>query len=168
MPADVTLRCPRVADGKYLWGLARHTGVLDVNSPYAYLLIGAHFAPTSIVAHQQGSVVGFISGYRVPEREDVLFVWQVGVSESARGQGIASRMLDALVRQAGCAGVRFVETTVSPSNRPSRAMFESFARRLGTSIAETTGFAIELFPAAHEEERLLRIGPFDAPAVGER
>ncbi len=104
--------------------------------------------------------VGFISGYRPPTRPDVLFVWQVAVAEAARGRGIAGRMLDDLIARPACSGVTAMETTVTPSNGASRAMFASFARRQGAGIDETAGFTGDLFPTdAHEDERLLRIGP---------
>lgn len=156
------MRPPRVADGRNLWQLARTSQVLDVNSPYLYLLIGAHFADTSIVAQAAKELVGFVSGYRPPNLPETLFVWQVAVADSARGRGIARGMLMGLLHRPACAGVRFIETTVTPSNQPSRAMFDSLARRLGTTIAESPGFPSHLFPDAnHDEERLLRIGPFE-------
>ena len=57
-------------------------------------------------------------------------------------------------------GVTWVETTVSPSNRPSRALFESLARRLDTALEEEPCFGEELFPPdGHEAEpRLPTLG----------
>lgn len=155
---------PAPEDGAALWQLVRDVGVLDQNSAYVYVIIGEAFAATSVVARRDGRLFGFVSGFRPPERPDVLFVWQVGVDSGARGHGLAGRMLDDLVQRTVPVGVRWVETTVTPSNAASRAMFASLARRHSATITESGGFAAELFPGAgHEPERLLRIGPFATP-----
>lgn len=154
---------PDVADGPAIWQLVRDLGVLDVNSTYAYLLLCRDFADTCVVARRNESVLGFVTGYRPPPDREVVFVWQVGVSPEARGQGLAGTMLDTLVRSEGCRGVRFLETTVTASNEASRRMFGALARRLETELTESPGFGAELFPGeGHEAEPRLRIGPFDA------
>lgn len=135
--------------------------MLDVNSLYCYLLLCSHFASTSVVAELQGEAVGFTTGYRLPDRPEVLFVWQIGVDQSARGKGLAASMLESLLDRDGCAEVRFIEATVTPANAASKALFHSLARRFGTACVETPCFSEEVFGAeAHEVENLLRIGPF--------
>ncbi|CAN0584610.1 unnamed protein product, partial [Laminaria digitata] len=66
---------------------------LDTNSMYCNLLQSSHFAETAVAAVLENELVGFISGYRIPQRPETLFVWQVAVGEKARGQGLAGRML---------------------------------------------------------------------------
>lgn len=162
---EPSLRPAAVEDGAALWRVARDTGVLDLNSPYAYLMACAHFGDTCVVAELEGRVVGFITGYRLPRRPEVIFVWQVGVDASARGRGIAGGMLDALVDLEACAGVTHMETTVTPSNRPSQALFRSFARRRGAEVTVRPFFSEDLFPGTgHEAEELYRIGPLGPAA----
>ena len=157
----LVLRPPRLEDGAAMWRLVEECGVLDRNSSYVYLLVADKFADTSIVAEEDGRVVGFVSGFRPPRQDDVLFVWQVAVHDSVRGRGVAGRMLRYMVEQPACDGVRYVETTVTPSNQPSRAMFASLTRALETECNESAGYEGHLFPTGnHEPERLLRIGPF--------
>src|SRR5918992_4737152 len=93
---QLTIGRPEVSDGVACWRLAAATGVLDVNSRYAYLLWCRDFAATSVVARHDGSVVGFVTGFRRPEEPSTLVVWQVGVDAAVRGQGVAAAMLDAL------------------------------------------------------------------------
>lgn len=153
---------PTAADGVALWRLVRDTGVLDVNSPYAYLLWCRDFADTSTVARAGDRVVGLITGYRRPRSPDTLFVWQVGVDAGFRGHNLGVRMLYDLADRTGC---RWVETTVSPSNAASIAMFTAFARDRGTGIDRSDLFAPEDFDTdagssdEHEAEDLYRIGP---------
>ena len=61
--------------------------------------------------------------------------------------------------------MRYLETTVAPSNEASRKMFASFARRKGVVIDKINGFEPDEFPAdgdAHEAEHRYRIGPLVA------
>jgi len=142
-----------------MWSLVGASGVLDVNSPYAYLLVCSHFAATSVVAEREGALAGFVAAYACPERRDTVFVWQVGVAASARGCGLATRMLDRVVR---CdPRFRYLEATITDSNHASWALFRGFARRRGAACREAEGFAATLFPPglAHEAEVLVRIGP---------
>ena len=154
---DLRLRHPEVADGLPVWSLVRDTGVLDVNSSYAYCAHFRHFPTTSVVVEAgDGSLVGFITGYLVPDRPDVLFVWQVGVADAARGQGLATRMLRWLV---DATGATWIETTVTPSNGASRALFQGLARKLETDITVGPGISSEDLGHGHEAEELHRIGP---------
>lgn len=158
-PADqvLTVGTPSVEDGGALWRLAVDSQVLDVNSRYAYLVWCRDFAATSVVARLDDQVVGFITGYRRPDAPDVLMVWQVAVGAAARGRGVAGRMLDTLWAQVP--GTAFMETTVSPDNEASIAMFTAFARRNATQIHRSDLFAAELLGDGHEPENLYRIGP---------
>lgn len=158
---DLTFRKPTVQDGASIWRLVDHCKPLDLNSCYAYLLVCRDFSETSVVAEADGKIVGFISAYLPPQTPEVVFVWQVAVHSSQRGRKLAGRMLHEIVRRPSCAHVRYLETTVTPSNEASRALFKSFARDAGTKLLETEGFCTHLFGdcEVHEEERLLRIGP---------
>lgn len=159
---DVAIRSASMADGAAVWRLVKESKVLDVNSSYAYLLFLDRFGATSVVAEtDDGGVVGFVTGFRPPESPDVVFVWQVAVDASMRGRGLARRMLDALVGLDACRGVRFLETTVTPSNGPSRALFASFARGREAEHTVSPYIEMEMFPEpGHEDEELHRIGPF--------
>ena len=157
---DPVLREPTPDDGAALWELVRKVG-LDLNSPYAYLLVSRHLAPTSVVADLDGDIVGFVSAYRPPIHDDVLFVWQVGSDPSMRGRGLARKMiLHALARDA-CRGVRWIESTVTPDNIASQKLFHSVARHLETDIAVSPYFSSDLFPGDEKPELLHRIGPIE-------
>lgn len=159
---EPTYRRPTVADGPAVWRLAREVGTLDLNSSYAYLLFCRDFAETCVVAEMEGKVCAFLTGYKPPDNADTLFVWQVGVAPSARGLGVASGLLKHLLLRTSSRGIRYLETTIAPSNTASRALFTSLARRLETEISESPGFPAESFPEnGHEPEPRLRIGPIE-------
>ncbi len=134
---------------------------MDVNSRYAYFLLCGHFGPTSVVAEDDGAIVGFIGGYRPPTDPDQLFVWQIATRADKRGQAVGDRMADHILARPSCAGVRYLGATVTPSNQASRRFFEGFARAKGVDCAEEPFLRADQFGAdAHEEEILLKIGPF--------
>jgi len=93
----------------------------------------------------------------------VVFVWQVAVDARARGMGLASAMLMFLLMRDACKKIHYLETTVSPGNGPSQALFRGLAKRLKTTCSERLLFSREHFGGAdHEEEMLFRIGPMRA------
>ena len=93
----VTFRKPLREDGAQIWELIRACKPLDENSMYANLLQADHFRDTCVVAELDGEIVGWISAYLLPSDADTVFVWQVAVSSAARGMGMGTRMLDALM-----------------------------------------------------------------------
>lgn len=165
--AQLSLRPPDPEDAAGIHRLVGDSPPLDGNSLYCNLLQCTHFAGTSICARQGGDIVGFISGYLIPQRQDTLFIWQVAVDSAARGRGLARRMLQQLLQRECCADVHYLETTVTPGNRASRAMFESVADLLGCHCQESLLFERERhFGGSHDSEILLRIGPFHRELIG--
>ncbi|MBX3652029.1 MAG: diaminobutyrate acetyltransferase [Burkholderiales bacterium] len=155
------LREPCITDGAAIHGLIRACPPLDLNSPYAYLLLCAHHAGSCVVSEQDGEITGFISAYRLPDQADTVFIWQVAVAAAARGQGLALQMLDHLLARPALAGCRRLETTVTPSNAASRRVFETLATRLNARCTERIFFSREDFQDPHHEpEMLIVIGPW--------
>lgn len=164
-PTDVSrpstlLRPPAPADGAAMWALARDSGGLDLNSPYAYLLAGEHWRDTSVVAvDAHDDVVGFVVGYRPPPEPDSLFVWQVAVHPDERGQGLARRMVHDVLDRSRRRGVLGLLATVTPSNEPSRRLFRAVATDRGARYEERPLFAAALFPDGHEPEHRIVVSP---------
>ncbi|MFI4874254.1 MAG: diaminobutyrate acetyltransferase [Blastopirellula sp. JB062] len=155
---SVRLRRPEKRDAQSLWQLVCADETLDTNSCYLYLLQTTEFSDSCVVAELAGEIVGFATGFRPPARPHALFVWQVLVAPSARGMGLARKMLSYLVEQGEA--VQYVEATITPSNAPSRALFASLASRLGAAIEYSRRFEIADFgPSGHEAEELVRVGP---------
>lgn len=156
----ISFRLAGVEDAAAIWQLVRATGVLDENSRYCYLLLCRDFGDTCLVACRDNVIVGFVAAYVPPKCPDCIFVWQVGVAEAVRGQGVAKALLRALVTVPACEGVRFLEATVTPSNTASRRLFESFAESLEVPCDISQGFTADMFgDVNHEREDLFRIGP---------
>jgi L-2,4-diaminobutyric acid acetyltransferase len=158
---------PEVSQGADIHRLIERCKPLDLNSRYAYLLLCEHFADTCVLAGTDEAVVGFVSAYKPPTSDDTIFVWQVAVDASARGQGLAGAMLRELLGRPRVRECRYLETTVSPSNTASRALFHGLARSLQAPIDESVLFTESDFgEEAHECEMLIRIGPFPGKQRG--
>lgn len=163
MTHGIVIRKPSVADGADLWQAVKQSKTLDVNSAYLYLLLCRDFAATCRVAERDSRLVGFVTGYRPPGSGDIAFLWQVGVDASCRGEGLGRRLVHAFIEAAAAEGARWLETTISPSNQASEALFRGVARDLGASCDVSPGFTARDFPpdTTHEAEPRYRIGPFD-------
>lgn len=164
-PSDpaLILRAPLLRDAAAIHQLIADSPPLDLNSEYLYLLLSEHFSQTCVIAQRGEQIDGFISAYFLPDRPDVLFVWQVAVHERARGRRLGQAMLDHLKQRLRGRSLRYLETTVSPGNRASRGLFAAMARRWGVPMQEQEFFDTALFAdEAHEAEPLLRIGPLDS------
>jgi L-2,4-diaminobutyric acid acetyltransferase len=158
---NIVLRRPTLEDGMGVYQLVESCPPLDGNSSYCNLLQCSHFSATSVAAEMEGSLVGFVSGYIVPDRPDTLFIWQVAVSESARGVGLASRMLSDILSRAGCNAVEYLETTITQDNKASWALFESLAKNRSAPLQRLDWMDKEThFSGLHDSETLVRIGPF--------
>lgn len=151
---DLEIRATTIADGGDMWRLARECG-LDLNSSYAYLIYADDFRATCRIARIGGEPVGYVLGYRLPEHPHRLFVWQVGVSERARGRGVAARMVHDLLDTLD--GVETLEATVEETNAASRALFAGIARSRGGELTWSQGVTAEDFPDDHPGEPRLAI-----------
>lgn len=156
----ISLRKPASTDGAAVNALISRCAPLDTNSLYCNLLQCFHFADTAILAELEGQPVGFISGYRLPQTPNTLFVWQVAVDKSARGLGLASRMLQALLaNQQG--EVSFLHTTITQANTASWNTFKRLARELNADFNSHELFNRDAHLAGeHASEFLIQIGPF--------
>lgn len=153
------MRPTRLGDGAAMWAFVQEHGGLELNTAYAYLVLADDFTDTCVVAEDGDVLAGFVLGYRPPTRPDALFVWQVGVAPTHRGQGLARRMiLELLDRNAP--EVSWLESTVTPDNTASRRLFRSIAEARDTACEVTEYLTEDHFPTpGHEAEERFRIGP---------
>lgn len=153
--APLTFRKPELKDGHAIYQLIKACPPLDVNSSYLYFLQASHFADTCIVAEKDQEIVGFISAYFRPDEPRSLFIWQVAVAESARGIGLAKRMLNALLKNQENSYFTEITCTISPSNKPSQGLFKSFSKAFDLQLSTEPFITAEDFgDEGHEAEDL--------------
>lgn len=157
---------PNEEDGAAMWEMVHDIGALDENSSYSYIMLGKFFSETCVVAKSGEDVVGFVTAFCPPTEPDVVFVWQVAVDKSQRGKGFGKTLLKELLKRVGCEDVKYLEATISPSNKPSQALFCGMAGDLNTNCEISEFFSEELFPGeGHEAEMKYRIGPFETDEI---
>lgn len=164
MSNSIRFRQPIIDDGNQVFDLINKCPPLDTNSSYCNFLQCSHFASTSVAAVDNNkNMVGFISGYIVPEKPDALFIWQVAIDKSVRGQGLAHEMIQHVLDRPICGSIRFVETTISPDNRSSWRVFEKLAEKYKTQINESIFLDKDKhFDGEHDSEVLVKVGPFQS------
>jgi L-2,4-diaminobutyric acid acetyltransferase len=141
-----------------MWQLATRT--VDTNSRYSYLLLSEYFDKTCVVATDDTGLIGFATGFALPDEPETLFIWQIAVADAGRGRGIASGMLEHLVSRRRPTPFRFLEATVTPDNRASAKLFQGFADRRGVPCEQDVLFDRDDFGGDHAAEVRFRIGPF--------
>lgn len=156
---------PSASDGAQIWRIARDSAGLDLNSSYSYALWCRDFAGTWAVAKAGETMVGFVIGYVRPQAADTLMIWQIAVDQAYRGRGIAIALLDDVARRSAKAGVTHLETTITPDNRASIALFTAFAAGWNASVDRSPLFRPAHFADAHDAEDLFRIGPLTPARV---
>ncbi|MCR9109136.1 diaminobutyrate acetyltransferase [Marivita sp. XM-24bin2] len=158
------LRKPEATDGAAIWELVKDCKPLDENSMYCNLVQADHFRDTCVVAELDGEIVGWISGYMIPD-QNALFVWQVAVGEKARGLGLGKKMLLELIERDACDDATTLKTTITRDNAASWALFRSFARSIGGDLSDEPHFTRdEHFEGRHATEHMVSIS---LPAVGD-
>jgi L-2,4-diaminobutyric acid acetyltransferase len=156
--APISFRMPTDEDGAAVWALIRECKPLDENSLYCNLIQCDHFQDTCIIAEMEGQIVGWISAYIVPSEPETLFVWQVAVSEKARGRGLGRKMLYELLERDACAEVFRLKTTITRDNSASWGLFRSFANRLGARLDDEPHYTREdHFEGRHATEHMVTI-----------
>lgn len=162
---NIVLRSPTLEDGMAVNNLVENCPPLDTNSSYCNLLQAGHFSSTSVAAELNGELLGFISGYVIPDRPDTLFIWQVAVSEKARGIKLASNMLLNILNRPHLSNVSFLETTITSDNQASWALFKRLAISLTAELQSSEFMDKDIhFNGQHDSEALVRIGPFNSPS----
>lgn len=156
---EIIISKPSKKQGKQIYDLVKSTKVLDVNSEYLYLLQTTHFRDMCSVATYQEKVIGFVSGYMIPNEQNTLFIWQVAVDSNYRGNDLARKLIMDIIQRKEL-NVNYLHTTVSPSNNASIRVFEKVAAHYETQMTNETFIEVDDFIDEHEEEVLYKIGPF--------
>lgn len=154
---------PQSADGDDIYSLIAACPPLDVNSSYCNFLQSTHFSRTCVIARCDGEIAGFISGYRKPDEQGTLFIWQVAVSPRFRGKGLAFNMLHELLSRGELSDISTIETTITQDNQASWALFKKLDSCNGNG-GEVSTFLDEQthFKGKHDTEFLYRI-PLNNP-----
>lgn len=162
----IRLRAPLGTDGPRVWALIAATPALDGNSLYANLLQCSDFSATCALAETDGELVGWMSGYIPPKQPDTLFVWQICVSDAARGRGLAGQLIGEVLARPDNAHIRHIACTITQDNAASWALFTAVARKLDAPLQRAERFdRATHFAGQHASELGVTIGPIHRDRV---
>jgi len=149
----LNFRAPTLQDGMAIYQLVANCPPLDLNSSYLYFLQSSHFADSCMLAELNGEIVGFVSAYRRPDNLQNLFIWQVAVSSSVRGKGLAKRLVTELLKKQMLSHIALtaVSCTIAPSNAASQALFKSIAKQYRLNL-DVTDFILAKHFSGQEHE----------------
>jgi diaminobutyrate acetyltransferase len=99
---------------------------------YTYWILSHYFNKTCKVAEINSSITGFISGIPSSEKP-ILFIWQLCVLQKFRKRGIASRLIDSIVKKAIKNNYQ-IEFTISSKNIASINLFTKYAKQNNITI----------------------------------
>ena len=111
----------------YEEGIATGVATFEVGVPSFEAWDAAHLAAPRLVAEDAGDVVGWIAVSPVSGREVYRGVVEhsVYVAETARGRGVGTMLLAALVEAAPLSGIWTIQTSLFPENAASIALHEA-------------------------------------------
>ncbi|WP_367989602.1 diaminobutyrate acetyltransferase [Vibrio sp. NTOU-M3] len=149
---------PKAEDGDEIFRLIADCPPLDINSSYCNFLQSTHFSRTCLLARCDSDIAGFVSGYRKPDEQNTLFIWQIAVAPRYRGKGLAYKMIQGLLNRDELLQLSAIETTITKGNKASWALFEKIDASNGQSGEVTTFLDEEThFKGKHDTEYLYRI-----------
>lgn len=116
----------------YAQGIATGNATFETAVPSWEDWDDSHLRELRLVAEEDGQVVGWIALSPVSSRPCYAGVAEISVyvAESARGRGVGSGLLDALVDSAERDGIWTLQTSVFPENGASLALLRRFGFRV--------------------------------------
>ncbi|HTS72452.1 MAG TPA: GNAT family N-acetyltransferase, partial [Gaiellaceae bacterium] len=116
-------------------GIATGNATFETEVPSWSAWDAAHLAEHRFVAERDGRVVGWIALSPASRRPCYAGVAEISVyvAEAARGNGVGTELLAAVLASAEAAGLWTLQTSVFPENQPSLALLRRFGfRTVGT------------------------------------
>ncbi|HXZ58169.1 MAG TPA: GNAT family N-acetyltransferase, partial [Gaiellaceae bacterium] len=116
-------------------GIATGNATFETEVPSWAAWDAAHLAEHRFVAERDGRVVGWIALSTASRRPCYAGVAEISVyvTEAARGNGVGTELLAAVLASAEAAGLWTLQTSVFPENQPSLALLRRFGfRTVGT------------------------------------
>lgn len=135
--------------------LLRHLAVncppLDVHTPYTYWVVANFFGEYSFIAYDKEKPVGYIMCI---VKDDMLFVWQIGIVADYRCKNYSSLLLKAVFDKALESKIGTISVTIAKENTASYNAFFAFCKRNGYSIQRYKNVKISDIdvPSFNEEE----------------
>lgn len=101
-----------------------------------------HFQPTSFVLEQDGTIQGFLIGFRSQTNPAQAYIHAVGTDPQIRGQGLGRRLYEHFFEVVKAMGCTEVLSITSPVNKGSIAFHTKMGFEILPGDAEIDGVAV--------------------------
>lgn len=122
---NIAVRNITKEDGPILRKLASDCGPLDVHTPYTYWVVSSFFGETGFVLEEEEKPIGYIMNL---QKNDILFIWQIGILSEYRGNKFTRKLLDAVFKYARENGIKEILVTIASENKTSYFSFEKYCQ----------------------------------------
>jgi len=102
-----------------------------------------------------------LTGYFRPEQPDTYLVWQEAARPRHGIPMLGVQLFERAAERAVAQGARYIEATVSADNKAIIMVLKKCAKRYQAPVHTEVLFPASLFPEAHHDEVLYRIGPIE-------
>ena len=108
----------------YREGIASGHATFEINVPTFAEWDRAHLAAARLIAHQNGSIVGWAALTQVSQRRVYVGVAEVSVyvASTARGSGVGRKLLAGLIEESERNGIWTLQAGIFPENTASLAL----------------------------------------------
>jgi L-2,4-diaminobutyric acid acetyltransferase len=136
----ITLRRAGEADLGRIRSFVAGSPPLDLHTPYTYWVLLHWFSDYCFIAEEEEELAGFLTALPVPDSG--IFIWQIGVAHSFRGQGVGTRLLKAAADEARKRRAGWICFSIENGNAASLGLFRSFALSTGQNLEEMCGLEL--------------------------
>ncbi|HOM95848.1 MAG: GNAT family N-acetyltransferase [Candidatus Methanofastidiosa archaeon] len=109
---------------------------LELHTPFTYWTLFNYFSNLCFLIEEDEKTIGFISGIKSSIDKDVVYLWQIGVSEHHRGKNYASLLIDYFVESVALLNCSKIHVSISPKNMSSYNAFFKYAKGKSYSFTE--------------------------------
>ena len=125
------IRNVKVKDKHRILKLARHCAPLvRVSVLGTYEFLARCFSNTFFIYEEGGEIIGFIVGFPNTAEVSEFWIYQIGINEDHRGQGIGSKLLSKLITQVKSEDYRYIRSHYQFGNEHSHNLHSKFGFKI--------------------------------------
>lgn len=109
---------------------------LELHTPFTYWMLFNYFSNLCLLTLEDEKIVGFISGIKSSSHEQVVYLWQIGVSKRHRGKKYSSTLLDNFFKSALDLNCNKIQVSIGPNNLASYQAFQKYSKKCSYNICE--------------------------------
>jgi len=122
----MTIRQASESDLSKIRAFVKKNPPLGFHSLYTYWVLCSQFNKLWFVFEEDKEILGFIAGVKNLSSVPTALIWQIGVDERMRGEGVSRQLIDAFL--ASCRELHIEKglVTIDPENKSSLGLFQSY------------------------------------------